>query len=230
MSDKFLRHLLEWFNHPECSHESHVLELIDKLITQNEDAAQMLLEMGGVEFLSQLRLHSHESLHGLIDTILDHMLNLREMSVIQLGTVTNDQPNNNLSNDVIPAATALLTSPVNLTLSAQSFVTETTTLSGVSLRNLTQLQDCETQTSQPLLLDEKFTHGAGEHVVATHEDETAKQEFVISNPPPVSLHCKLLHCLCVAFENHDYLSLEIQHTTAYTIAITYACGPYQKSK
>lgn len=32
--DKFLRHLLEWFNHPECSHESHVLELIDKLIAQ----------------------------------------------------------------------------------------------------------------------------------------------------------------------------------------------------
>ena len=34
VSDKFLRHLLEWFNHPECSHESHVLELIDKLIVQ----------------------------------------------------------------------------------------------------------------------------------------------------------------------------------------------------
>ena len=191
MCNKFLRHLLEWFNYPECSHESHVLELIDKLITQNENAAQMLLELGGVEFLSQLRLHSHESLHGLIDTILDHTLNLREMSTIQLGTMTNNQPSNNLSDDIIPVTTVPFASPVNMTLSAQSFVTETTTLSGVSLRSITQLQDCETQTSQPLLLDDRFTHGAGEHGVATHEGGATKQEFVITDPPPVSFHCKL---------------------------------------
>jgi len=32
--EDLLRYLLEWFNYPECSHESHVLELIDKLIVQ----------------------------------------------------------------------------------------------------------------------------------------------------------------------------------------------------
>ena len=149
----------------------------------------MLLEMGGVEFLSQLRLHSHESLHSLIDTILDHMLNLREMSIIQLGSVTNDQSSNNVSNDVIPVATAPLTSPINVTLSAQSFVTETTTLSGISIRSVAQLQDCETQTSQPLLLN-GITHATGEAGIITHEEGVVKQELVVTNPPPVSLHCK----------------------------------------
>lgn len=149
----------------------------------------MLLEMGGVEFLSQLRLHSHESLHSLIDTILDHMLNLREMSIVQLGSITNDQSSSNLSNNVIPVTTAPLSSPVNVTLSAQSFVTETTTLSGISLRSIPQLQDCETQTSQPLLLDEvPHDGGAGN---AVHEDAGVRQEFVNdTTPPPVSLQCK----------------------------------------
>ena len=147
----------------------------------------MLLEMGGVEFLSQLRLHSHESLHSLIDTILDHMLNLREMSIVQLGSVTNEQSSNNSSNDVIPVTTAPLTSSVNVTLSAQSFVTETTTLSGISLRSLTQLQDCETQTSQPLLLDE-VTRGTGGAGTTAHDDGAVRQEFIVTNPPPVSLH------------------------------------------
>ena len=149
----------------------------------------MLLEMGGVEFLSQLRFHSHESLHSLIDTILDHMLNLREMSIIQLGSITNEQSSNKLSNDVIPVTTAMLTSPVNVTLSTQSFVTETTTLSGISLRSITQHQDCETQTSQPLLLDE-ITRGTGGAGITAHEDGAVRQELVIINPPPVCLHCK----------------------------------------
>ena len=160
--------------------------LLNLLLLQDENAAQMLLEMGGVEFLSQLRLHSHESLHSLIDTILDHMLNLREMSIVQLGSVTNKQSSNNVSNDVIPVTTALLTSPMNVTLSAQSFVTETTTLSGISLRSLTQQQDCETQTSQPLLLGE-VAHDTGGAVTTAHEDSVVRQEF---NSPPVSLHCE----------------------------------------
>lgn len=152
---------------------------------QHDNAAQMLLEMGGVEFLSQLRLHSHESLHGLIDTILDHMLNLREMSIIQLGSVTNDQSSNIFNNNVIPATTVPHASPVNATLSTQSFVTETTTLSGMSIRNVTQVQDCETQTSQPLLLDQVIRDGD-----TVHEDDAVRQEFVAGNNPPVSLQCK----------------------------------------
>lgn len=164
------------------------------MLLQHESAAQMLLEMGGVEFLSQLRLHSHESLHSLIDIILDHMLNLREMSIIQLGSVTNKECSNNVSNNVIPVTTAPLTSPVNVTLSAQSFVTETTTLSGISLRSLTQLQDCETQTSQPLLLDE-VTHGTGGAGATTaHEDAVVRQELIVTNLPPVSLHCEYYWC------------------------------------
>lgn len=148
----------------------------------------MLLEMGGVEFLSQLRLHSHESLHGLIDTILDHMLNLREISIVQLGSITNDQ-SSNLSNDVVPLTTAPLVSPVNATMSAQSFVTETTTLSGLSIKSIAQLQDCETQTSRPLLLEEVPHAGGGvDNIVC--EDSAARQEFPVNTVPPISPQCK----------------------------------------
>lgn len=149
----------------------------------------MLLEMGGVEFLSQLRLHSHESLHSLIDSILDHMLNLREMSVIQLGFVTNNQSSHNLSNNiVVPVSAAPLASPVNASLSAHSFVTETTTLSGISTRSIAQLQDCETQTSQ-VLLQEEVTHTGS----TVHEDGAVRQEFVVNTTPPLSLQCKSSH-------------------------------------
>ena len=150
----------------------------------------MLLEMGGVEFLSQLRLHSHESLHSLIDTILDHMLNLREMSVIQSGSVTDGQSSHNLSNNItIPVTAAPLASPVNASLSA----TETTTLSGISTRSIAQLQDCETQTSQ-ILLQEEVTH-AGRTGNIVHEDGVARQEFVVSTTPPLSLQCKSSHVI-----------------------------------
>ena len=169
------------------------------MFLQHENAAQMLLEMGGIEFLSQLRLHSHESLHSLIDTILDHMLNLREMSIIQVGSVNNERSSNNLSNDVIPVTTATLTSPMNVVLSAQSFVTETTTLSGVSLRSITQLQVCETQTSQPLLLDE-IARGTGGAGITAHEEGAMRQEVVVTNPPPVSLHCKS-NIIAVLYKN-----------------------------
>ena len=133
---------------------------------QHEDAAQMLLELGGVEFLSQLRLHSDESLHGPIDAILDHMLNLREMSIIQSGSIT-DTHSNNMT--VIPAPVATAT-PINAVLSAQSFVTETTTLSGLSLGSVVHVQDCETQTVQP-----EGTMAVGP-VVGTHDEGIVVQQ------------------------------------------------------
>ena len=43
---------------------------------QHEAAAQILVEVGGVEFLSQLRLHCDPSLHPLLDEILEQLLKL----------------------------------------------------------------------------------------------------------------------------------------------------------
>lgn len=54
----------------------HPLSLNYSSWLQYEAAAQILVEIGGVEFLSQLRLHSDPSLHPLIDKIIEQMLKL----------------------------------------------------------------------------------------------------------------------------------------------------------
>ena len=46
------------------------------LLLQHEEAANTLVELGGVEFLSQLRLHCDPSLHFFIDETLEHLLKL----------------------------------------------------------------------------------------------------------------------------------------------------------
>jgi len=139
----------------------------------------MLLELGGVEFLSQLRLHSDESLYGPIDSILDHMLNLREMSIIQSGSIT-DSHSNKIMAFPVPVTTA---TPINAVLSAQSFVTETTTLSGLSLGSLVHVQDCETQTVQPVITERMVNVGP----VVGICDEVVIQEPV---DPQVFSQCK----------------------------------------
>ena len=130
-----------------------------------------------MEFLSQLRLHSDESLYGPIDSILDHMLNLREMSIIQSGSITESH-SNNMTVIPVPVTTA---TPINAVLSAQSFVTETTTLSGLSLGSVVHVQDCETQTIQPVI-----TERVGP-VVDTHDEGIVIQEPI---DPQVCSQCK----------------------------------------
>ena len=129
-----------------------------------------------MEFLSQLRLYSDESLHGHIDAILDHMLNLREMSIVQSGSIT-DSHSNNVT--VIPAP---VNTPINAVLSAQSFVTETTTLSGLSLGSVVQVQDCETQTVPPMKSEAIMGFAVG-----THNEGVVAQEPV---DPQVFTQCK----------------------------------------
>ena len=43
---------------------------------QHSSAAQIYVDIGGVEFLSQLRSNSESSLHKLIDEILDNFFHL----------------------------------------------------------------------------------------------------------------------------------------------------------
>ncbi|BFZ19694.1 hypothetical protein BsWGS_22732 [Bradybaena similaris] len=62
--------LLEWFNHPECSHKAEVLALIYRL-AQHSAGSQILQDIGGVEFLSQLRSDIEPCHRPLIDQILE---------------------------------------------------------------------------------------------------------------------------------------------------------------
>ena len=101
---QLLSHLLQWFNFPEWSCEQLVLGLIDSLAEvifnvwfcfslsstfprsvhvplQHEVAASMFLEIGAVEFLSQLRLHCDASLHSSIDGILERLLRVPHSSL-----------------------------------------------------------------------------------------------------------------------------------------------------
>ena len=126
----FLASLLEWFNFEEWALESQVLGLLSELsqvrskrtflpwvrftktawhaILQHETAVQTLVELGGVEFLSQLRMHCDPSLHPLVDEVLEHMMMLP-------------------SNLVGLASRGNHTSPSNSTLSPNSRLTTDTT-------------------------------------------------------------------------------------------------------
>ncbi len=59
----------------------------------------LLVEVGAVEFLSQLRLHCDPSLHSLIDEVLEQLLTLPQSSVPQTGGAT---PSTVMSQSVRP--------------------------------------------------------------------------------------------------------------------------------
>ncbi|KAM8967857.1 rotatin isoform 2-T2 [Pelodytes ibericus] len=63
-------HLLEWFNFPAVPMKEEVLLLLNKL-AKHSSAAQWLIEIGAVDFLSQLRPNVEPNLQALVDGILD---------------------------------------------------------------------------------------------------------------------------------------------------------------
>ncbi|XP_072267604.1 rotatin isoform X2 [Pyxicephalus adspersus] len=63
-------HLLEWFNFPAVPMKEEVLVLLQKLI-KHSLAAQWLLDMGAVDFFSQLRPNIEPNLQVFVDGILD---------------------------------------------------------------------------------------------------------------------------------------------------------------
>ncbi|CAG2249412.1 Rotatin [Mytilus edulis] len=76
------RHLLirivEWFNFPNSSSNADVLKLLLRL-TQHSPAAEILQDIGGIEFLSQLRKDVSSSLQPLVDQILENTMRLPEI-------------------------------------------------------------------------------------------------------------------------------------------------------
>uniref|UniRef100_A0A8C3SN29 Rotatin n=1 Tax=Chelydra serpentina TaxID=8475 RepID=A0A8C3SN29_CHESE len=63
-------HLLEWFNFPIVPMKEEILNLVNNLV-KHPSAVQQLVEIGAVEFFSQLRHNVDPNLQTVIDGILD---------------------------------------------------------------------------------------------------------------------------------------------------------------
>lgn len=71
-------YLLEWFNFPEVPMQEEVLELIFTL-SKHPTGAQMLREVGAVEFLTQLSPNVDPHLRTSVDSIFDQLFHLPEV-------------------------------------------------------------------------------------------------------------------------------------------------------
>lgn len=80
--------------------------LLCSFCTQHEAAAHVLVEIGGVEFLSQLRLHSDPSLHPLIDEVLEQLLKLPQSATDTLDSETAPQEYNSSGTSLPSLASA----------------------------------------------------------------------------------------------------------------------------
>ncbi|XP_026218879.1 rotatin isoform X2 [Anabas testudineus] len=73
-----LVYLLEWFNFPEVPMQEEVLELISTL-SKHPSAAQMLRDVGVVDFLTQLSPNVEPRLRAVISGVLDQLFQLPEL-------------------------------------------------------------------------------------------------------------------------------------------------------
>ncbi|XP_044032478.1 rotatin [Siniperca chuatsi] len=71
-------YLLEWFNFPEVPMQEEVLELLSTL-SKHCSAAQMLRDVGAVDFLTQLSPNVEPRLRAVIDGTLDQLFQLPEL-------------------------------------------------------------------------------------------------------------------------------------------------------
>ncbi|KAM9337415.1 rotatin [Symphorus nematophorus] len=71
-------YLLEWFNFPEVPMQEEVLELLSTL-SKHPSAAQMLRDVGAVDFLTQLSPNVEPRLRAVIDGTLDQLFQLPEL-------------------------------------------------------------------------------------------------------------------------------------------------------
>ncbi|XP_044195829.1 rotatin isoform X1 [Thunnus albacares] len=71
-------YLLEWFNFPEVPMKEEALELLSTL-SKHPSAAQMLRDVGAVDFLTQLSPNVEPRLRAVIDGTLDQLFQLPEL-------------------------------------------------------------------------------------------------------------------------------------------------------
>ncbi|XP_046578265.1 LOW QUALITY PROTEIN: rotatin-like [Haliotis rubra] len=73
----FIR-LLEWFNFSSCPKAADVLGLLSRL-SQHSAAAEILQDIGGVDFLTQFRENASPGQRPVLDQILEHTMRLPEV-------------------------------------------------------------------------------------------------------------------------------------------------------
>ncbi|XP_069813939.1 rotatin [Dendropsophus ebraccatus] len=83
--------LLEWFNFPEVPMKEEVLQLLNKLVKYSV-AAQWLIDMGAVDFFSQLRPNLEPNLQAIVDDILDGLFLLPTEMPCNSSWQTQDYP------------------------------------------------------------------------------------------------------------------------------------------
>ncbi|XP_029314100.1 LOW QUALITY PROTEIN: rotatin [Cottoperca gobio] len=83
-------YLLEWFNFPEVPLQEDVLGLLSTL-SKNPSAAQMLRDVGAVDFLTQLSPNVEPSLRAVIDGTLDQLFQLPELLPSQIMVYSHGQ-------------------------------------------------------------------------------------------------------------------------------------------
>lgn len=71
--------LLEWFNFPSCPMKQEVLSFLRSL-SKHSSACELLVRIGAVEFLSELRPDCDSVLQPIIDDILENLFKLPEPS------------------------------------------------------------------------------------------------------------------------------------------------------
>ncbi|XP_060587035.1 rotatin-like, partial [Ruditapes philippinarum] len=70
--------LLEWFNFPKASRHSDVLNLLLRL-SEHTSAAEVIQDIGGIEFLTVLRKDVTSALQPIIDQILENTMRLPDV-------------------------------------------------------------------------------------------------------------------------------------------------------
>ncbi|XP_029979443.1 rotatin [Sphaeramia orbicularis] len=84
-------YLLEWFNFPEVPMQEEVLELLNTL-SKHPSAAQMLRDVGAVDFLTQLSPNVEPRLRAVIDGTLDQLFHLPELLPSHTIVYSHNQP------------------------------------------------------------------------------------------------------------------------------------------
>ncbi|XP_037312246.2 rotatin [Pungitius pungitius] len=83
-------HLLEWFNFPDVAMQEEVLQLLSTL-SKHPSAAQMLRDVGAVDFLTQLSPNVEPRLRAVIDGTLDQLFQLPELLPSQIMVYSHGQ-------------------------------------------------------------------------------------------------------------------------------------------
>ncbi|NXA33543.1 RTTN protein, partial [Eudromia elegans] len=94
--------LLEWFNFPVVPMKEEILNFVDNLI-KHPSAARQMIEIGAVEFFSQLRPNVEPNLQAIIDGIVDGLFLLPSgIPSSYLSVCKQTQPQSSVDHSALP--------------------------------------------------------------------------------------------------------------------------------